>query len=193
LNWRAVNLATRTLRVGKAKTDAGSFREVDLPVGLVQALTDWKLLRPGAGNAPLFVTRSGKRQTVQNVDRRIKTAIRAANVRLDKLGIEPISERVTPHSLRRTYASIRAAAGDNVVTIAEQGGWEDPTFALRVYAKAVKRRDKITGPYAQEFDRAIEWAEMGRNAIATECEAIPAQNGNSPIPHNQAIIRHAGR
>jgi integrase len=106
------------------------------------------------------------------VDRRIKTAIRAANLRLEELRIEAISERVTPHSLRRTYASIRAAAGDDVVTIAEQGGWEDHTFALRVYATAVKRRDKLTGPYAQEFERAIEWAEMGRNAIAAEDEAF---------------------
>lgn len=29
LNWRDVNLATGTLRVGDAKTDAGSYREVD--------------------------------------------------------------------------------------------------------------------------------------------------------------------
>jgi integrase len=130
------------------------------------------MLRPGDGNDPLFVSRSGKRQTVENVDRRIKTAIRAANLRLEELRIEAISERVTPHSLRRTYASIRAAAGDDVVTIAEQGGWEDHTFALRVYATAVKRRDMLTGPYAQEFERAIEWAEMGRNAIAAEDEAF---------------------
>ena len=33
LNWRAVNLATGTLTVGIAKTDAGSYREVDMPGG----------------------------------------------------------------------------------------------------------------------------------------------------------------
>jgi integrase len=32
---------------------------------------------------------------------RIKAAIKAANRKLEELGIEPISERVTPHSLRR--------------------------------------------------------------------------------------------
>lgn len=31
LDWSDVNLATGTLRVGKAKTDAGSYREVDMP------------------------------------------------------------------------------------------------------------------------------------------------------------------
>lgn len=45
--------------------------------------------------------------------------------------IEPISERVTPHSLRRNYASIRAAAGDHPVYIAEQLGHEDPGFTFR--------------------------------------------------------------
>jgi hypothetical protein len=44
----------------------------------------------------VFVTRSGRRQTVTNVDHRTKAAIRAAIVKLDELGIEPISERVSP-------------------------------------------------------------------------------------------------
>jgi integrase len=38
LEWSDINLATGTLRVGKAKTDAGSYREVDLPAGLVDEL-----------------------------------------------------------------------------------------------------------------------------------------------------------
>jgi hypothetical protein len=76
-----VNLATATLTVGRAKTDAGSWREVDLPAGLVEVLSEWRAYRPGVGGAPMFTTRTGKRQTVENVDRRIKTAIRAANKR----------------------------------------------------------------------------------------------------------------
>ena len=125
LEWPNVNLATGTLRVGRAKTDAGSHREVDLPAGLVQELTEWKVwsegslsrwkkLNPGAGE-PLFLSRHRqlRRQSGANVARRLKTAIKAANRRLAELGIEPISERVTPHSLRRTFASLRAAAGDD--------------------------------------------------------------------------------
>ena len=54
-----------------------------------------------------------RRQSAANVARRLKTAIRHANKRLRELGIEEISERVTPHSLRRTYASLRAASGDD--------------------------------------------------------------------------------
>ena len=42
LDWRDINLATGTLTVGSAKTDAGAYREVDLPGGLIEALSEWK-------------------------------------------------------------------------------------------------------------------------------------------------------
>lgn len=167
LDWQDVNLATGTLTVGIAKTDAGTYREVDMPGGLIEALSEWKARSPRTEPGdPVFVARSrnGKpprRQTVTNVDHRIKTAIKTANRRLRQVRIEPISERVTPHSLRRTYASLRAATGDHPVYIAEQLGHEDPAFTFRVYQRAVKRRDKLSGAYRDAFDRALEWAAMG--------------------------------
>jgi hypothetical protein len=86
-------------------------------------------------------------------------------VRLEELGIEPISERVTPHSLRRTYASLRFALGDDPVYVAQQMGHADAgRLAASIYAKAVKRRAKLSGVYLAEFDRALQWAEMGRNS-----------------------------
>jgi integrase len=169
LDWRDVNLATGTLTVGRAKTDAGSYREVDLPAGLTDSLSEWKARsRRTAPSDPVFVARSRdgrppRRQTVTNVDHRMKTAIAAANRHLEHLGIEPISERVTPHSLRRTYASLRAACGDDPVYIAEQLGHTDPGFTFRVYQKAVKRRERLSGPYLREFDRTLEWAAKQRS------------------------------
>jgi integrase len=74
----------------------------------------------------------------------LKPTIRRANERLGALGIEPISERVTPHSLRRTYASLRAALRDDPVYIAEMLGHSDPAFTFRVYQKAAKRRVKLS-------------------------------------------------
>jgi integrase len=179
LDWRDVNLATGTLRVGRAKTDAGSWREVDLPGGVVDELSEWKVrsaddLRewrgrnPDAG-VPVFLSNHAGRvrgQSAANVARRLKTAIRHANKRLRELGIEEISERVTPHSLRRTYASLRAASGDDPAYIAEQLGHSDARFTLAVYTKAVKRRAKLSGPYLAEFDRALEWAELPSAELA---------------------------
>jgi integrase len=165
LNWRDVNLATGTLTVGEAKTAAGTYREVDLPGGLIEALSEWKALRRRSGEGdPVFVTRTGSRQTVTNVDHRLKGAIKAANLRLEELEIERISDRVSPHSLRRTYASIRAAAGDHPVYIAEQLGHEDPGFTFRVYQRAVKRRERLSAAYRKAFDAALDWAAMGSGA-----------------------------
>ncbi|MGH2951588.1 MAG: tyrosine-type recombinase/integrase, partial [Solirubrobacterales bacterium] len=101
-----------------------------------------------------------RRQSAANVARRLKTAIGRANARLGELGVEAISERVTPHSLRRTYASLRAAAGDDPVYIAEQLGHTDPRFTLAVYTKAAKRRAKLHGAYLAEYERALAWAAL---------------------------------
>ncbi len=120
---------------------------------------------------PVFVSRLGRRQTVTNVDHRLKGAIKAANRQLAEVGIEPISDRVSPHSLRRTYASMRAALRDDPVYITEQGGWTDPAFVFRVYQKAAKRRERLTGAYLEAFDRALDWAAMGSGAVTSLPEA----------------------
>jgi integrase len=69
-------------------------------------------------------------------------------------------KRVTPHSLRRTYASLRAAAGDDPVYIAEQLGHTDPRFTLTVYTKAVKRRAKLSDVHLAEYEKALAWAAL---------------------------------
>jgi integrase len=173
LDWTDVNLATGTLRVGKAKTDAGSYREVDLPGGLVEELSEWRArsrddladwqAQHGERAEPLFLSRHAgrvRRQSAANVARRLKTAIKRANGRLEALGIEPLSDRVTPHSLRRTFASMRAAAGEDPVYIAEQLGHTDPRFTLTVYTKAVKRKAKLHGAYLAGYERALAWAAL---------------------------------
>jgi hypothetical protein len=58
-----VHLATGTLTVREAKTDAGAYRDVDLPGGLVDARGEWKARSPNtAPDDPIFVSRSGRRQ-----------------------------------------------------------------------------------------------------------------------------------
>jgi hypothetical protein len=87
---------------------------------------------------------------------------------------------VSPHSLRRTYASLRAALRDDPVYIAEQGGWSDPRFALSVYAKAAKRRERLSGAYREAFDRALHWAEIGRIEAEPTLEPIETDASDSP-------------
>jgi integrase len=117
LDWRDVNLATGTITVRVSKTDAGTGRQVDLPLGLADELRAHKAAA-GAGtgaDAPMFLSgpRHGRRarQTPDIVGGRLKTAIRRANERLAEAGIEAISDRVSPHSLRRTTPAFGRRAG----------------------------------------------------------------------------------
>lgn len=177
LDWGDVSLGTGTITVGKAKTDTGSYREIDLPAGVVDILGRWwgesEQLRAQwkhehGGEEPVFLTRveggrySGqlRRQTEANVSRRLKTSIKRANAKLTGLGIEPISDKVTPYSCRRTYASVRAALGDDPLYVSEQMGHKDVRFTLNVYSRAVKRRAKLSAAYLAEFDRALDWAKL---------------------------------
>jgi hypothetical protein len=148
------------LTVQASKTPAGTCREIDLPGGLLDELKAQKLGTDN-GDGPVLITQLGTRQNDHNVRRALKATITRANAKLDRLGIEPISGRVSPHSLRRTYASLRGALRDDPVYFAEQLGHEDPTFTFRVYQRSVKRRQRLSGAYLDAFDRALEWALMG--------------------------------
>jgi integrase len=187
----ALNLATGTLIVRASKTEAGQDREVDMPIGLVEELTEWKLRSPATGPTdPVFTSepRNGRaaRQTKRNVQARLKTTSKTANKRLAELGIAPISERVTPHSFRRTFASLRFAAGDDPVYVSEQMGHEKPTFSMQVYASAVRRRERLSGAYLAEFDRAIEWASQRApvtdkgTGTGTESRSVASVPANRP-------------
>lgn len=166
LDWRDVKLGTGTLIVRESKTAAGEGREVDLPVGLREELATWRARSPGtAPGDPVFVSRprDGRhsRQTPRNVQARLLTAVKAANDQLAEIGVEPIG-KVSPHSLRRTYASLRAALRDDPVYIAEQLGHRDARFTFRVYQRAAKRRERLMGAHLAAFDKALEWAGMAR-------------------------------
>jgi len=79
-----------------------------------------------------------------------------------KDGIAPIGS-ITFHSLRRTFASLRSAAGDDVAYTSAQIGHTDARFTLRVYTQATKRRERLSGAHLRAYDRAIHWAQMGTN------------------------------
>jgi integrase len=162
LRWRSVDLGTGTLHVVDAKTPKG-IREVHLTPPLRETLT---LARADADPEPdayVIATSTGRKHNASNLRRDVLLpAAEKTNLELEKAGVAPIG-RVTFHSLRRTYASLRCACGDDVRYTADQLGHEDPRFTLRVYAQATKRRDRLSGEYLKAYDRALEWARMGTN------------------------------
>ncbi|HEU4905086.1 MAG TPA: tyrosine-type recombinase/integrase [Solirubrobacterales bacterium] len=175
-----------SLTVATAKTDAG-VRVVDLPDALRRELTAHKA-RIRRREGLLFRNRNGQRQSVSNVERRFKTAIRRANVRLADLGIRPIDEGATPHSLRRLYASLRFALGDDPVYVAAQLGHTEPGFSMKVYASAVRRRERLIGVALREFDAALDWAAMGSGEPVSVDSEPSASDGQSPETAQQSLF-----
>jgi integrase len=177
LERRDVSVTKGTLTVRQSKTDAG-VRVVDLTPTLRDELAVW--LDKSGFKEPgdlVFPTQKGKPDNRNNVRKRLLVkAIEAANPKLVELGIEPIGA-VSPHGLRRTFASLRCVVGDDVAYTAAQLGHEDAVFSLKTYTHAVKRRDRLTGHELEQFERAIEWAQwarMGTNDGIGDLAAVEA-------------------
>jgi integrase len=169
LEWSNVDLGNGTIAIRAAKTEAG-VRQVDLPAALHGELADLRR-RCGEVGGTVFPNRDGGRQSTSNTGRRFKTVARRANRRLAALGLAPIDPGASPHSLRRLYASLRFALGDDPVYVAEQLGHTDPTFSMRVYAKAIRRRDRLSGAALEEFEAAVAWAARGKGTFVSRNES----------------------
>ena len=172
LDWSDINLPAGELRVRESKTAQGEGRSVDIPVGLLEELAAWKARSPRRKPSdPVFISarRNGRfaRQTTRNAQARFRGIVKRANLKLRAAGIATI-DRATPHSCRRTYASIRAAAGDDVVYIAKQLGQTDPKFTFEIYQRATSRRGKLSDAHLEQFDEAMEWANFAGADVSAQ-------------------------
>jgi integrase len=164
LRWRDVDLARGTITVRAAKTDAG-----ERAITIVPALRDELLsYRAALGDvdrsACVFATSTGRQQLASNIRNRVLApAVAAANAKLEKRGVETMPA-LTPHSLRRTFASILVAIGEPPTYAMRQLGHTNAAFTLSVYAEAMDARDG-------ELDRikalvnGAEWATTGTSGV----------------------------
>jgi integrase len=140
LRWRDVDLAAGWLTVGESKTDAGKRR-----VKIRGALRDELLairarLERVDQDAYVFGTRTGARPSGDNIRSRVlNAAVENANKRLAKRDLPPLPDKLTPHSLRRTFCSLLYALGEDPGAVMDEMGHADPGLALRVYRQAMRR------------------------------------------------------
>jgi len=132
LTWRDVELAAGRIQVLASKTEAG-VRTVDLQPELRDELLAWKMATSGEGY--VFGTSSGKADNRNNVRRLLLRAVKQAN----ENGAE-LPEGLSPHALRRSFASWLIGEGEDVAYVQEQLGHTDPTMTLGIYARAIRSK-----------------------------------------------------
>lgn len=177
----ATNSAGR-ITVRAAKTDAG-VRQVDMLPTLRDELLALKAsARRAQPNDLVFGTSHAKRQSPSNIRRRVLApAVKRANERLAKDDEVPLPERLTPHKLRHTFASVLVALGVDPVSVMDQLGHTDPAFTLRVYRHGM-RRDDASKRALREPVGLSDWAAMGSNGVSN----VPALNANVAAGNEKA-------
>ena len=176
--WRDVDLAAGWLKVGEAKTDAGT-RRAKIRGALRDELAALKARHGGDPDALVFPTSTGKPISPSNVRNRVlANAVKRANERLAEAGEVPLPVGLTPHSLRRTFASLLYAIGEPAPVVMQELGHTHPGLALRIYAAAMRRDD-------DENERLRALIEGG--LVTSDHSEAPANAER--VPHLEAASR----
>jgi integrase len=157
LRWRDVDLHAGWLHVPGTKTGAAD-RRVKIRGALrdeLQTLRDRGLVDH---DAYVFPTRTGRRQ----YECKVRTgtlggAVKRANSNLTAKDLPPLPDGLTPHSLRRTFATVLYALGEAPPVVMAEMGHTSPDMAPRIYAQAMRlsedERDELAALVAGEKAR----------------------------------------
>jgi integrase len=170
LRWRDVDLARGTITVRLAKTDAG-IRVVNLLPVLRDELLEYRARIDPPSASLVFGTANDRRQGASNVRRRLLArAVAIADAALVDAGEQPLPASLTPHSLRRTFASLLFALGEAPPYVMTQMGHRTAALTLAIYAREMSRRDG-------EPERLKALVNGSDGAAVPEVEPAPARAG----------------
>jgi integrase len=103
------------------------------------------------------------------------SAVKLGSERLEREGLRPLPDRLTPHSLRRTFCSLLYALGEDPGTVMDEMGHTDPALALRVYRQAMKRSEVEKA----KLRALVEGGELtGEQGTQTPSETIAEGSGS---------------
>lgn len=169
LRWRDVDLASGWLSVGEAKTDGG-IRRVRIRGALRDELVAIRALAGDDPDAYVFATSTGRRPGRDNVRNRVLApAVKLASSRLVERGFAPLPDGLTPHALRRTFASVLYALGEDPGVVMDEMGHSDPALALRIYRQAM-RREADEKERLRALVEGSDWAKIGQRADSEAAE-----------------------
>ena len=139
-----VDLVRSRFKLADAKTEAG-VREVEITLYLRDELLEHAMDRRARGlpfgpSDHFFGTATGRRRDTDRFrDRILARAVERANSNRAQSGLAPLPG-ITPHSLRRTWATFAAMIGRDPKWIAAQIGHVSPSFTFSVYQQVATRR-----------------------------------------------------
>jgi integrase len=139
-----VDLIRGRFKLADAKTEAG-VREVEITLYLRDELLEYAMDRRARGlphepSDHFFGTNTGRRRDPDRFrDRILARAVERAGANRERNGLPPLPE-ITPHSLRRTWATFAAMIGRDPKWIAAQIGHVSPAFTFSVYQQVATRR-----------------------------------------------------
>jgi integrase len=161
-----VDLARARFKLPDAKTVKG-IREVEMTLWARSELVRHReqRLRDGFAMGPddhfFGVKGGGRRDPDRFRDRVLARSAQLASERRAKQGL-PVLPRITPHSLRRTWAMLAAQAGRDPHWISDQIGHTSAAFTLQVYQQTRHRR-------LSEPERQAVWELMRFADEPAEC------------------------
>lgn len=135
LDHGMVDLGAGVIHVPRVKTDA-SIRAVPLLPAIHEALVETRAEDGGQPGTPVLRSRTGARVTRTHVEQRLSIVHRESATVLAEAGMGEIPH-MTPHTFRRTFASIASYVGVAPRRCMELLGHTDPMFTMRVYAKSL--------------------------------------------------------
>ncbi len=158
------------LRVGESKTEAG-LRDIELTAFLLgelrshlAALPEDRRGKAGSPSVPIFPTHQGGQLNASNIRNRllngtprrdgqrpIRGVVERVNEKRAEEGKMLLPERVTPHTLRRTFATLSLAAGRDPRWVMGQLGHTDARLTLGLYTQVIQR---------QRVDHDLIWELM---------------------------------
>jgi integrase len=171
LRWRDVDLASGWLHVSDAKTDAGR-RRVKLRGALRDELLAVRSRHAAASDAFVFATARGGEPSANNLRRRVLApAVKRANANLATRDLPPLPA-LTPHSLRRTFASLLYALGEDPGIVMDEMGHTHPGLALRIYRQSM-RREQGEKDRLRALVEGDVLADIGRQAARSPADSRP--------------------
>jgi integrase len=141
LQWSDIDLHRNTLQVTGSKTDAG-VRTVNLLPVLANELRAYHRRLGESCDGFVFATSMGRPLSATNVRKRMMQPVVArASMNLQGDGLVALPDGLTPHSLRRTFASLLFALGEPPPYVMSQLGHTTAGLTLALYAREMHRRD----------------------------------------------------